>query len=332
MDNFILTVLIAAYNHEDYIHQTLDGVLNQETDFQFKILITDDASSDKTQSIIQEYIDKFPNRIFPLFNSQNIGLNATLKKAITLIDTKYTSILGGDDYWVDYQKLQKEVDYLESHPETSYVHTGYKTWIEESATFGKFFDHWEWKMPKEREERLISFLNHEFTYYPCASTSCFRTEPMMMCLNKHPQILEEGIGEGTLINAGMCMYGEGYYYISDLTTVYRIRKKSLSHDSDTRKLLKYYLSYPKLKAIAFKSFNIIPQKYEYVIKKNLDEFFVFSYSKGIRDCFKEEIGLLGFDDYIVKKYVLISSNAWFSFIYYWYVRFCGRLRRLIHCK
>ena len=327
MDNFLLTVLIAVYNHEDYIRQTLDGVLSQETDFHFKILITDDASTDNTQSVIQEYINKYPNRIIPVFNSKNIGLNATLKKAIPLIDTDYTCMLGGDDYWIDNKKLQKEVGYLESHSDTSYVHTGYKSWIEESGSWGPNTDHWEWRMPQERDKRLISFLNHEFTYYPCASTGCFRTEPMMMCFNKYPQILAEGIGEGTLINAGMCMFGEKYHYIPDLTTVYRIRKKSLSHDSDANKLLKYYLSYPKLKVIAFKAFNISPAKCGYVIKNDLDKLFIFSYSKSNINCFKEEIGMLGIDDNIVRKYVSISSNACFAFVYYWYLRVRGRIKR-----
>ena len=62
MNDCILTVLVLAYNHEQYIRQTLDGVLNQKTSFHFKILITDDASTDGTEAIIREYIDKYPDK------------------------------------------------------------------------------------------------------------------------------------------------------------------------------------------------------------------------------------------------------------------------------
>lgn len=131
MDNPIVTILVLAYNQEAYIANALDGILSQGTSYSYKVIITDDASTDNTQSVIKDYINKNPNGFIPVFNESNIGLNETIRKVIPYIKTKYICLLGGDDYWIDKNKLQKEIDYLELHPEVSLVHTGYRQWIEE---------------------------------------------------------------------------------------------------------------------------------------------------------------------------------------------------------
>lgn len=329
MNDCILTVLILAYNHEQYIRQTLDGVLNQKTSFRFKILITDDASTDRTEAIIREYIDNYPNKIIPVFNSKNIGLNPTLKIAFPLIDTKYTCLLGGDDYWIDEYKIEKEVGYLEAHPDTSYVHTGLKRWIEDKNCWGANVNHWVWKMPKDRSKRLISFLNHDFTDYPCASTCCYRTEILTKCNNTYPQLLDFTIGEGMLLHASMCIYGEKFHYIPDLTTVYRVRSHSISHNSDIRKLLKYRMGYPKRKILTFKMFNIDSTQYRSVIKKDLDNLFEFACSNNAIQFFYEELLELGIDKKITKKYLVFSSSKLLTFIYYWYLQMKKRIRQIV---
>jgi glycosyltransferase involved in cell wall biosynthesis len=331
MNDCILTVLILAYNHEQYIRQTLDGVLNQKTSFRFKILITDDASTDRTEAIIREYIDNYPNKIIPVFNSKNIGLNPTLKIAFPLIDTKYTCLLGGDDYWIDEYKIEKEVGYLEAHPDTSYVHTGLKRWIEDKNCWGANVNHWVWKMPKDRSKRLISFLNHDFTDYPCASTCCYRTEILTKCNNTYPQLLDLTIGEGMLLHASMCMYGEKFHYIPDLTTVYRVRSNSLSHNTDIRETLKYKMRYPKRKIIVFNLFNIDEKQYRHVIYKNLDDAFVFSYSNKILDFFHEELMSYEIDDILKNKYLIVTSNAFYSYVYKRYLKIKTLILRLFTC-
>lgn len=325
MNNCILTVLIAAYNHENYIRQTLNGVLNQETTYKFKIIISDDFSIDNTKAIIQEYIARYPDKIIPLFNSRNIGLNETLKKAIPLIDTKYTCILGGDDYWIDDYKIANEVDYLESHPNTSYVHTGYKCWLEDCESWGEYKNQWEWKMPKERDDRLISFLNHDFTYYPCTSTCCFITDVLIKCYRQNPQILDYTVGEGILVHAAMCMYGNTFHYIPDVTTVYRVRENSMSHYSDIGELLNYKMGYPKRKIITFQLFNIKYDKYKHVIKKDLDNLFILAYSRSAIGVYKKGIQEIGINDKLLKKYNLFCSNRFCTFLYYCFLKARGFL-------
>ncbi|MBR6217887.1 MAG: glycosyltransferase, partial [Eubacterium sp.] len=61
MGGVLVTVVCITYNHEQYIRNALDGFLSQKTDFQYKIVIHDDASTDNTQAIIREYAEKYPD-------------------------------------------------------------------------------------------------------------------------------------------------------------------------------------------------------------------------------------------------------------------------------
>lgn len=115
----ILSVCIVAYMHERYIANAIESVLNQETQYEYEIIIGDDASTDKTETIILEYVKKYPNRFKLLFLKDNAygtpdNLSVQLKR---MAQGKYILTLEGDDYWTDIHKIQKQVDYLEQRPE-----------------------------------------------------------------------------------------------------------------------------------------------------------------------------------------------------------------------
>lgn len=110
-------VAITTYNLKDYIHQCLDSVLSQETSFEFSLIIADDCSKDGTVEILKEYKEKYPDKIELILNSKNLGSLATSNLIFDKIDCEYFSFLDGDDYWLDNKRLQKQVDFLDSHPE-----------------------------------------------------------------------------------------------------------------------------------------------------------------------------------------------------------------------
>lgn len=322
----ILTILVCAYNFERYICETLDGILSQETDFSFVILITDDASTDKTRSKIKEYIDRYPELFITVYNDKNLGLTATLKKAIPLLKTKYTCLLGGDDYWIDNKKLQKQVDFLEAHPNVSFLHTGFKRWMEASGSWGKDCTKWNWKIPQDREDRIVSFLNNDFSGYPCASTSCLRTDFYLMGYNNYPQLLEYGVGEGILLHTSMCLYGGDYYFMPDITTVYRCRERSLSHFVDAKETLSFQLDYFRLKLKAIELLNIPSTKYIRVVKKDLDNAFVTAYRNNLIAFYQDRIGQLGLSSALLKRNLFIAKYPIWAFLYYWYHRIWNRIK------
>ena len=115
-----VSVCCLAYNHASYIRQCLDGFLMQKTNFPIEILIHDDASTDGTQDIIREYEAKYPDIIKPIYQKENQyskGISISLTYNWSRAKGKYVAICEGDDYWTDPYKLQKQVDFLESHPD-----------------------------------------------------------------------------------------------------------------------------------------------------------------------------------------------------------------------
>ena len=119
-DGIKVSVICLAYNHEKYIRKCLDGFVMQKTNFKFEALVHDDASTDKTAEIIREYEEKYPDIIKPVYQTENQH-----SKKISIFTTflapnargEYLAWCEGDDCWTDPGKLQKQVDFLDAHPD-----------------------------------------------------------------------------------------------------------------------------------------------------------------------------------------------------------------------
>jgi glycosyltransferase involved in cell wall biosynthesis len=112
----LVSVFMITYNHEKYIAQALNSVLMQKTSFDYEIVIGDDCSTDSTQKIIKDYVTKHPNKIKPIFQTVNVGaMRNAYEFTLPECKGKYIATLEGDDYWTDPDKLQKQVDFLESN-------------------------------------------------------------------------------------------------------------------------------------------------------------------------------------------------------------------------
>ena len=117
-----VSVLCTAYNHEKYIAQALDSFVSQKTDFPFEVLVTDDASTDGTTEIIREYAKKYPDAIRFFHQEKNTfsqGINLFTTVLFKEAKGEYFAWCEGDDYWTDDKKLQKQVDFLDAHPDYS---------------------------------------------------------------------------------------------------------------------------------------------------------------------------------------------------------------------
>ena len=119
-NEIVVSINTLAYNHEKYIAQCIEGILMQKTNFAFELLIHDDASTDKTADIIREYEKKYPNIVKPIYQTENqwskkIKISSTYQ--YPRAKGKYIAICEGDDYWIDENKLQMQVDFLENNPE-----------------------------------------------------------------------------------------------------------------------------------------------------------------------------------------------------------------------
>lgn len=129
MDNFKykMTIIMPSYNNGQYIRQALDSILEQEVNFHYQIIITDDCSQDDSPQIIQEYEQKYPEKILALYSEQNQRLFRNVLKALKKMDSEYFCVLDPDDYWTDKKRLQTAIDFLDEHPDyTIYATNEYK--------------------------------------------------------------------------------------------------------------------------------------------------------------------------------------------------------------
>lgn len=126
--DIIVSIRCATFNQASFIRKTLDGFVMQKTNFRFEALVHDDASTDGTADIIMEYARKYPEIIKPIIETENqySKMDNSLGRIMDEMCTgKYVANCEGDDYWTDPYKLQKQVDYLETHPDCTMVHTAF---------------------------------------------------------------------------------------------------------------------------------------------------------------------------------------------------------------
>lgn len=124
----MVSIICLTYNHAPYIQECLDGFLMQKTDFPFEVIIHDDASTDGTTDIIRKYAAKYPNIIKPIFQKENQyskhkNFGIIIQNCFNQAIGKYIAYCEGDDYWIDANKLQLQVDFLERNLDYGLVHT-----------------------------------------------------------------------------------------------------------------------------------------------------------------------------------------------------------------
>lgn len=116
-----VSIICLTYNQEKYVRDCLEGFVMQQTNFPYEVLIYDDASTDCTPAIIREYAAKYSEIFKPTLyekNNYSQGLGYVgFYHGIKVAKGEYIAYCEGDDYWTDPHKLQKQVDFLEAHPE-----------------------------------------------------------------------------------------------------------------------------------------------------------------------------------------------------------------------
>jgi len=117
--NPLVSVHTITYNHAPFIRQCIEGILMQKASFLFELVIGEDCSTDGTREIILEYARKYPEIIRVITSESNVGIKGNAKRTFLACQGKYIAICEGDDYWTDPNKLQKQIDFLENHPDYS---------------------------------------------------------------------------------------------------------------------------------------------------------------------------------------------------------------------
>lgn len=228
---FKVSVCMLTYNHADFIAQAIEGVMMQVTDFPVQLIIGEDCSTDETRRICLDYQTRFPDRITLRLPEKNLGgmRNFTENLAACIDGFKYVAMCEGDDYWIDATKLQRQIDYLESHRGAGLVYTHYKNYNQSSAQFIE-------RAPKVvADESLIvpELLKTKYIEFPTIAVRADLLERILEILA--PEWQGKIVGDTRLILEFAHHAGIGY--LPETTTVYRTVSGSASQPKTIDKFL-----------------------------------------------------------------------------------------------
>ena len=125
-----VSIICTVFNKEPWLKKTIDSFLVQQTEFAIEIILVDDASSDGSRSIIQDYQANYPNLIRAFYQDENQGIAKTWVAICKEARGKYIARCDGDDFWLEPLKLQKQVDLLESKPDCKWSNTDFDIYDE----------------------------------------------------------------------------------------------------------------------------------------------------------------------------------------------------------
>ena len=231
----MVTIRCCTFNHEPYIRDCLEGFVMQKTNFRFEAIVHDDASTDGTAAIIKEYAVKYPDIIKPILETENQyskhdGSLGRIMNEHT--HGKYVAYCEGDDYWIDPLKLQKQVDFLESHPDYSMCWTN--AYIETNGKKEPYK-----RYPKDQQSPMEDIIEKGGDFIPTCSivvrTACYFAMPQEA----------KGYFCGDYPLQMWCAYYGKVYYIKNLTCVYRFMSigswsQKFSQESRQQRIEHYY--------------------------------------------------------------------------------------------
>ncbi|MBN2469069.1 MAG: glycosyltransferase [Deltaproteobacteria bacterium] len=167
----LVSVKMITCNHEPYIAQAIEGVLQQKTDFPLELIIGEDCSTDRTREIVLEYQRKYPAIIRVLISENNVGANKNSRRTYAACRGKYIGYCEGDDYWHHPLKLKKQVEYLEAHLDVGLIHSDVNYYYtEKKRTKRRIFRKYKkGSLPRSGVPLVQSLIMHEYHVVTCSA-------------------------------------------------------------------------------------------------------------------------------------------------------------------
>lgn len=221
----LVSIKCTVFNHEKYLRQCLDGFVMQKTNFPFEAIVHDDASTDHSADIIREYAAKYPNIIKPIYETENQyskhdgSLARILDSELDKSGCKYIAVCEGDDYWIDPLKLQKQVDFLESHTDVVVCSHTFPIYQQDTLTF--YYNRFRgYPFVKENGISVYYFdLNNYWKRWAVQPVTCmYRNLP---CLNELPRYKYKYFFDVTFYYYYLKMSGGRGALLKDDMAVYR---------------------------------------------------------------------------------------------------------------
>lgn len=245
----LISINTMTYNHERYIAQCIEGILSQKTTFAFELLIHDDASTDNTVNIVREYEKKYPNIIKPIYQTENQwkrGIKISATYQYPRAKGKYIAVCEGDDYWIDENKLQMQVDFLENNPEYGMCYTKTKQYVQNiqkfrKKDFGFYFNGFEDLLINGNKIPTLTAVykkellqKYQLEIQPANKVWLMGDYPMWLYFSHESKVK----------------------FIDKVTAVYRVLENSASHSVDVNKQFKFEKSNREIRQFFADKYNI----------------------------------------------------------------------------
>ena len=263
-----VSILCLAYNQERFIKQTLDSFFIQRTNFDFEVIIHDDASTDNTVTIIKEYQKKYPGKIKAVFQKENQfskGVcNIMIKFLLPNAQGTYIALCEGDDYFTDQYKLQRQVNFLDKHPDYAVCFHPVKVFFENNKkgdfVFPKPSDH----HANTIEELLKrNYIQTNSVMYRRQSYTAL-TKVNILPGDWYLHLYHAQFGKIGYINTIMAAYRRhsgGIWYDSSNNLSEHLQKNGISQLRMFIELLKLYGADKKLRKIILNNINDLFNKF-----------------------------------------------------------------------
>ena len=133
-NNILISVVIPSYNRANTVGYTIDSIIAQKVNTDIEIVIGDDCSTDNAREVLLQYKEKYPDIIRLFFWEKNLGLGANWASCVKECRGKYICNCDNDDYWHNPNKLQLQLDYMESHPNSNVLITNHRNHNRDTGT------------------------------------------------------------------------------------------------------------------------------------------------------------------------------------------------------
>lgn len=290
-----VSIALLTYNHKDYLEDAIESVLKQKVNFKYEIVIGDDCSTDGAVDIIERYKSKYPNIIKYNPNNSHVGIMQNELNMLNSCEGEYIAFLEGDDNWINENKLQMQVDFLDKNKDYSACYTDVKVIGDDILAIEEY--------NSRKYNKDINSFEEYFNYNPVMPTATVMFRNI---------VKEENIEKYYFISQ----------YISDRIMFCLMLKYGKVKFLDSETAIYRYILHKKG---SFSSMDIVWKHYDYVRSLRAQRMIAPKEYKYLVD---QEIAF--FQKLIMK--IFLSRSNYLEFIKYFFieVKFIERLKLLLY--
>ncbi len=228
----LVSVVLCSYNRANYIVRAIDSILNQKTEFSYEILVGDDASTDESVEILQNYKNKYPEIFTLILHDKNNGAGSNWAQLMKIASGRYIALCDDDDYWHDTSKLQKQVEVLENDSSIGLVHTNFRYYYPLKKRFREI------KIKNSNSKPIFQAL-FDGDYMIITSTVVFRRELLDKYVNLDDYIKLNFPTQDWVTWMQIAKY-TNFFHLPASTTTYCLSDESVTRSRDFTVLTERY--------------------------------------------------------------------------------------------